>query len=684
MVLNKMKNFLISLFRKSGKAEKKGCYFGLVLKEAEGQALLLEVNQEEKKARIIAERKFVYSNSWEQLVDDIDDVLFELEKENNTQVEKTIFIFYSHLVNQKTKEIKEPYLQKIKQLVRELELKPLGYIEYHEAVSLYLKEKEEIPLTSLIIELDKSSISLLLYKGGELIFSQSTAKTEDLISDLETMFNQIKREIILPSRLIIYDSEGLEEQVEKIVTHRWSKDLFFQLPRAEILNKERLKEALIFSFSQQIFGERQVELREEKKQEEILGFVIGKDIQETVRHPQEKVVIQKPEKLIPIKWKFLPHSSLLVLIGFFLIILAIFTELFYFHQASLVIYFPGKKIEKELKINGSFQSPPKNNEILIEKINQEVAEEDSLTTSGKKIVGEKAKGEVTIYNSSFSEKEFKKGTSLTSSSGIEFILDTDVKVASASQSLTAEGNLLTVTGKAKATITASQIGPAGNIDKNDKLKIDNFALNLFFALPNSPFSGGSKREIQTVSRDDLEKLKTLVNDKIKRKGISLVKNKLTNNQILEKLIKLQTIEEKYSKELGEEAKNLSLAVKDRLTFYTLNKDSLKQLLLKSLAKSTEPPYELSPESINYSLKEEEEKEEKVILTVAVSAKTIAKVDKKQLFTELVGKNSPQVEKIIKEKFKALGYEMKIKTNLPFLKSRLPFFGKNIELTIKSL
>jgi len=203
-------------------------------------------------------------------------------------------------------------------------------------------------------------------------------------------------------------------------------------------------------------------------------------------------------------------------------------------------------------------------------------------------------------------------------------------------------------------------------------------------LPNGAFSGGSKQELQTVSKEDIEKLKELLIEKIKTEGNTVAKNKWKNAQIIDKLTKIEIIDEKYSKELGEEAKNFSLRIKSKVTFYTFDKNDAKQIILNSLSSLINPDYELSPDNINYVLKKVEEEDGKLMLTTDASAKTMIKIDKKQLMRELLGKDLKELEKIIKEKFRARAYEVKIKTDLPFLKSRLPFFEKNIDLTIKSL
>jgi len=150
----------------SKKIQKQSYYLGIFLKEEEG--ILLVISQSATGAIVQEREKFNYSNGWENLSNDIDEILYRMEKKFNYQFSKTIFFVYSHLVDDKTGDIKKPYLQKIKDLVKNLEIEAVGYIECYEAVSSLLEEKEEIPLTAVLVELDKSQIGIFVYKGGKL------------------------------------------------------------------------------------------------------------------------------------------------------------------------------------------------------------------------------------------------------------------------------------------------------------------------------------------------------------------------------------------------------------------------------------------------------------------------------------------------------------------------------------
>ena len=124
-------------------------YLGLLLKEKEGIVFIIRLTN--TNTNIIAKERFVYSNNWDNLVEDIDEVLYRLELKGFKSPEKSIFFVYSNLVDKYKREIKKIYLLKIKEIVKNLEFKPLGYIEIHDAVIDLITSKEGVPLSTILI-----------------------------------------------------------------------------------------------------------------------------------------------------------------------------------------------------------------------------------------------------------------------------------------------------------------------------------------------------------------------------------------------------------------------------------------------------------------------------------------------------------------------------------------------------
>ena len=90
-------------------------FFGILLKENEGIGLVIKIKN--SNFILVDQEKFTFTNGWENIAEDLDGVILRLEQRTKLKLNETIFFVYSHFVDEKTKEIKKPYLQKIKELV---------------------------------------------------------------------------------------------------------------------------------------------------------------------------------------------------------------------------------------------------------------------------------------------------------------------------------------------------------------------------------------------------------------------------------------------------------------------------------------------------------------------------------------------------------------------------------------
>ncbi|OGK20627.1 hypothetical protein A3C23_05535 [Candidatus Roizmanbacteria bacterium RIFCSPHIGHO2_02_FULL_37_13b] len=694
-------------FLKKDQLSESEIYFGLVLKENEGIGMILKVDKRSKRLSVIKEHKIAFTDGWERLTEDVDQTLYELEKVTKTQTKKIIFFLYSHLIDQKSKKIEKPYLDKIKKITENLDLKAVGFIEYHEAIALYLEKKEEAPLTSIIIELDKPVITLFVYKGGELFFSESIAKTENLVSDMEILMSKINGEIILPSRIILYDSTRLISESEKIMAHKWDERLFIQIPRVEIMSADHLLQALIEAFSAQVFDDAQIEEVLEKDDSDLMGFIVSQDINDIKNAPQTKTIVEPSNPMIAppniildsiakrIKGVVINLKSmsgrlgqkkiyLLMSIAVIGIMIVLFcSSLYFFHTGSVTLFFDEVSEAKEFRIKGHLTNSGIVEGISIEEQSKTVEISDNIDTSGEKIIGEKASGIVAVYNKEKNEKTLKKGSVLVSTNGIKFALDDDIKVASASESLTSEGNILTVTGKNKVQITAADIGSKANLKKGEKLKIEDFSENIVFALVETDLTGGSEKSIKTVSKDDIAKLKEKINKK------AVTENKIStpqdvNKKIINSLTSVTSILDTYSHEVGEEANSISLKTKVKLVFYVFNEEDLKKVIVNSLKSSISDDYEIISTNLAYSITSAKKEEGRFTFYLKTTAKLAKKIDKERLIESLLGTSVEESKSRLKENQKIKKIDINIQSPIPILQSRMPFFKEHIKISVKSI
>ena len=125
-----------------------------------------------------------------------------------------------------------------------------------------------------------------------------------------------------------------------------------------------------------------------------------------------------------------------VIIGALIILLVAGTWLYYYYgtKAQIILSVKPKDVTQETNIIFSITKPNAFSKNIIsgKSVSSTVDGELSTPTTGKKDTGNKAKGNITIYNSSSGEESISSGTQIKSSTGITFTLDKDITIASAS------------------------------------------------------------------------------------------------------------------------------------------------------------------------------------------------------------------------------------------------------------
>ena len=653
-------------------------YLGLFLKEDSGTALVLEEKNGE--LIILEKQRFNYSNSWENLIEDVDEVLLKLEKQTKKNLNKTIIFVYSHFVDEKTGEIKKPYLTTIKDLFKNLELKPLGYIESYQGVLNHLEGKESSPLTAILVELDRTNFGVFVYKLGTRVFGESLARTDNLIDDLSEVFSKLKGSL-LPSRIILYNTSDLDSKSAEILAHRWSPQMFVNLPRVEIVKEDDLLRNLVKIFYDQIH-QGQSDNKEPVK--EVMGFMINSDIQKKQPADEQSSVKKEDQSFklninikniisrIGLSGLKMPGGKKITLIVAGLVIgLSLTLTEVYFHKADLTVFLPTKSVEKKVGLDEL--------KVPVATISADFSKTSSVT--GKRDIGEKAKGEVTIHNFDDQEKVFAKATVLQAK-GLEFTLDEEVKVASAS---VLPDNSAKLPGKSKAKMTASKIGSDSNLAKGQKFSIGSLSINTYFALNEAAFSGGTKKEVKTVSKTDLEDLKTVLLAEAKKDLTAKIKKSLkTNEKLFESLTEYEFKSQTFSREVGEEASDLNLKAKVTASYYLYDNRELLVLIKKSLSKEIPEGYSVDEEKIAYNITKAKKTGDKIVLEIEVKTNAMKTVAPEKVIMAVTGKRSSQLDKIVKTEFGALGYKLDIKPSWPLIGNFLPLIKKNINLKFSSL
>lgn len=665
----------------------KDYYLGIFLKENQGVIMIF--SKEATGLELIDREKFNFTNGWENLVEDVDETLYKLEKNLDFEMKKTIFFVYSHLVDDKIGDIKSVYLQKIKQLVKALEFQALGYIECYEAIGYYLEKTEQISLTSILIEIDQSRLGIFVYKGGKLDAKLNLARTDNIIADLTEGLKEIKQKTILPARIILYDSGDLDDTATKIISHRWSGDLFVQIPKVDIIAEDEVINGLMGIFGEQLKVVAPAK-REEKtvdERRETFGFVLNGDVGKAAPISVEREQINQSESgppkniLAELTAKFMamfPKPSpknyranlsgkILPIIGIVIIVAVFFVNEYFFHKAELTLFLPTQVMEKTAKVDVNYRIASASADFT-----------ESAVTTGRQDVGDKARGAITIHNFDDNPKTFAKD-SVLSSGDYKFTLDADVTVPAAS--LTSDGSAK-LPGKNTGAVTATAIGPGSNLAANQRFVFDGLSATTFFAVNDTALSGGTKKQIQTVSKKDQDGLKALILQKSKNSIPDI--QVLPGEVIATSLSKVDFSKLNFSKEIGEEASNLTLKATVSATQYLYDRKAFIDQALPLFQSDVQSGFQLDANNIAYSSDKITLIDNSMEINSDIKAKAVIKIDTNDIKKSLVGKNQTSLRNILKDQFKIEGYNLTIKEPLPFLKNVMPFFSSNITLTSSSL
>lgn len=673
--------------------EKEEPYFGLFIKDTEAIGFILE--KRSGKIEIIAQKQIDIPDGWDNLVEHVDELLFSLENITHKHVSEIIFFVYSHYVDQTTHDIKKEYLKTFKTLLKQLELKALGYIECYDAVVEYLGKKDEVPLTAVLIELDKKNIGLFVYKGGQRVFAQTTTRSESITSDIEYMFHQMNGAILLPSRIILYDSHDLRSESTAVVSYHWDPELFVQMPRVEVLKQEELNAALCVIFQKQLAAESKTEF-EAEVEKEVMGFTIGAEAQDELipetreeSAPKEKegalFFFSRATGFISMIKQKLPHLTIpqfsgnrLPIIGALLSILVLLFGIeYFFHKARIDVLLPSKNITNEFPYSETIVP---NGKIKQAQISLSVS--DKINTTGKRDVGEKAHGEVAL--SSFDDKErvVSRGTILQTGSQ-KFTLDDDVTVPAQSNT-TIDGKQAKIAGTLKGKVTASALGTDGNIAKGQNFTVGDFASSVLSANNTVAFSGGSSKQVQTVARQDIDNLKKTIMEKAKQQATEQIKSGSQDVQILDDLTEINFETVTPSKEIAEEAKELTVNAKVAVDYYSVSPAEIKIFIKDTLRAQVPAGYKIGDDHISYELHDATKKKDRILFTILAKALALKDVSQSEIVKRVAGKPVGALEKILKNDFQASAYDLKFTPSIPIFSAWTPVFKKNISLRISSL
>lgn len=642
----------------------------------------------------------------------------------------------------------------IKTISRELELKPLGFVVISDSILSYLKMQEGTPTTSIMIQVSRDELTLILVRLGRIEAVETIGRSDDVVDDVTEGIARFKLVDNLPSRIILFNSmHDLEEIIQNLLSVDWQTQFnFLHTPKIEALAKDvsiralavaggaEVAKSLGFAVSDQVIvpagpgPEAPITPSVSENQESVVvdqpdsdsDLLTAEEIGFTSSATEPKVKIDfidpddeppvvDPVPLTPgvkgshtpgvLKPPFvMPQLKLPKLTlptfkfnlssakpiwwylggGLLLFGLLIFYLLWIMPQATITAQVNPKILEQEVDLTLSTLDSSINFSELIVPATLESLEERGekiIETTGKKIVGETAEGQVTIYNRTSSSKNFPKGT-LLSVSGLKFTLASDVTVASKSAGV----DYVDVPGKTTVAITAAAIGTEGNIASGTEFTIASFGKDSYVAKNDSALTGGTSEEVQVVGKDDqaglvkaltAELLSSLEDQAKSSSGPGLGVYLIPDSA--------KVVTSSYSAKTGETAKSLTLNLTVKVSLLKYKTEDVTTLVNAAIDAGVPSGFVRAnlPSTVDLSASSISEDESRVKGQAKVKISLLPVLNNDSIITQLIGKKPSAISDIMHASipgFTTATVEITPRL-IPTKLKKIPLNPKNIRLEV---
>ncbi len=606
----------------------------------------------------------------------------------------------------------------VEKICRKLKFKPLGFISNDDAFVENQSIDESNPNSYILINLKQHQFNLSLVYFGK-IKERFSQVFEDGFSPktIENKLNTLSLESALPPVLIFF-GDTQQMPLEDIKNYPWIGkkigDIFFHLPEIKFYSIEDITKIWSDFINYQIIGSNisstiPEPIKEETKEEEILPEPEEKlEIEAEQLEPEKneepvpetnfetvpmenfgfsevKVEKKKRKIILPRFPKLkLPKFKLISFLWPIAFIPLLFLAVLLINQVDITLYLNPFPINATIPVTLDSQiteSDLVNKKIPVTVKTFEIKVNGEIETTGKQIVGEKARGSIIVYNKQDKVQNIPKGAILTSADGKQFELLTPIQIAGSTSDF-AEG--IMKFGQTKTVITASQIGPEFNIAKDTKLTFKDFSENLIIAKVELDFSGGTKEEVKVVSKNDKTSLEAKLKEEIQKEVDQKIKNDVSNlSGVLLDTIQTDTKRIEFNRDVNEQTDQLSATLESFVTVFALSpteKNKIISALIDSPDKS-----KWDQNNLIFNLKMEIEKidSSQAIGNLIIEGKAAPLLNINNIRSKIAGKTKNSAFNYFKKDLSAF-YNWEFDSNLPLIGEiiPLPIIGSRITIISK--
>ena len=342
-----------------------------------------------------------------------------------------------------------------------------------------------------------------------------------------------------------------------------------------------------------------------------------------------------------------------------------------------------KSIEIVAKGNSALVSltPPTIPAFEISSISQK---SESSPSSGKKEVGEKASGSVTIFNKTTVAVSFSSGTVIskgrTDGEDLRFLTKTATSIpARVADSTVTSGYL---PGTVTIDVIAEEIGDEYNLPGTTTFTVGGKSTNDFIAESTSNFSGGSKKQVVVVTAEDQKNLLEVLSESLKQTIRDDISRKLVSGQMTdEKSIKYEVVSKSFDKAVGDEFERFSLTLEVKGTVLAFNQGELKSLVATLLKNYVPDGYELFGSEQEAEVFETRPESNNLIISVKGKGFIVPQINQDQIKAKILGRSRTYVTTYLSDLPNVSSYQIENFPNLGSL-SFMPLRSEALKVEVE--
>ena len=300
-----------------------------------------------------------------------------------------------------------------------------------------------------------------------------------------------------------------------------------------------------------------------------------------------------------------------------------------------------------------------------------------IDTTGEKLVGEKAQGEITVYNKTDVDLELEEGEELSykgKSTDLVYYLKDSVTVPARAPEDPLDPASLLLPGEAVVEIVAADIGESYNIDENSNLEFEEYKKSEIEGKSKEDIDGGKSEIVKMVSEEDKTNLSDQLVSETTTTAEEDIKKQATSKQdVIEGSTQSNVTNESFSHEVDDETEKLSLTQSVYAEGLVYSKEELDNLLDGMVEDLIPEGFVLSEEDREVNVEILGNSTSSILssaeadLQVTLKAQVVPDIKEKALKEELQGKGSKEVERILGSVKNVKSYEFQLSPIIPLFR-----------------